>query len=48
MKYCMPLWLTHELSDILESKNWDALEEIIALYGFDEFDHEKQEYINDL
>lgn len=48
MKYCMPLWLTRDLSEALEKQDWDLLEEIICLYGYDEYDHEKQEYIDGL
>lgn len=36
MRYQLPLALTHELSDIYEQRDWDALEEFIAQYGFDE------------
>lgn len=36
MSHHLSLFLTHELADILESKDWEALEEFICLYGYDE------------
>lgn len=41
----MPLWLTKNLSEILEKQDWTLLEEIIVIYGYDESDPEKEEYI---
>ena len=36
MSETLSLRITHELADILESRDWDQLDEFIAQHGFDE------------